>query len=190
MSTTSTTRPLADAIRDAHAFRDLFPKSTYTRWEIAGSVRRKRPEVGDVEHVIEPAFANREVGGGLFTEIQRINLLFAHLDTLVAGGTATKHQYGGTGYRWGEKYRGVDFCGFLHEIFCATAVNWGSTLLIRTGPADYSRMVVTKIKDGGMYRQQDGQLIYVATGEAVSVPTELRYCQFAVLPYIEPEARR
>ncbi len=58
MSTTSEKRDLASALADAQGFRDLFPPASYERWEFAGSVRRKRLSVGDVEHVVIPAFAD------------------------------------------------------------------------------------------------------------------------------------
>ena len=87
MSTTLSRRPLRKATEDAEAFRALFPASTYERWEIAGSIRRGRPEVGDVEHVIVPRFGAIQITLGLFAESQTVNLLWHHLDGLVRAGT-------------------------------------------------------------------------------------------------------
>jgi DNA polymerase/3'-5' exonuclease PolX len=95
--------------------------------------------------------------------------------------------YGLTGFRWGEKYRGVDFRAFNHELFMADADNWGAVFLIRTGPAEFSERVVTLIKATGMYRQQDGYLVHVATGERVTVPDEETYLRYAGMSYVEPE---
>lgn len=186
-------RPLAEAIEDAKAFRDLFPVECYERWEIAGSVRRRKSEVADVEHVIIPRVVE-EPGSGLFAEPERINKLWKALEEHRQFGAVAKHCYGSTGagaplYRWGEKYRGVDFRGHIHEMFTATPINWGAILLIRTGPADYSERVVTKIKSGGMYRQQDGQLIHVASGQPVGVPDEKTYLRLAGMKWLEPAQR-
>ena len=191
MSTTSSKRPHADALRDAEAFRALFPPSCYKRWEFAGSLRRQRPEVGDVEHVVEPAFELRQDPLGMFDNPVPYNLLFGRLDLCVASEEfVAKHLYGVTGYRWGEKYRGVDFRGFLHEIWCADEFNWGNILLIRTGPDSYSKQFVDTLRKGQNYRQQDGYLIHVASGERVRCPDEQTYCQFARLPYVRPEDRQ
>jgi DNA polymerase/3'-5' exonuclease PolX len=188
MSTTLAKRTHREASEDAFAFQAMFPPETYKRWLFAGSLRRGRPEVGDVEHVIEPAFGEVEIGGGLFPKRERVNLFASHLDALVAGQTVTKHIYGATGFRWGERYRGVDFRGFNHELFFADADNWGAMLLIRTGPADFSQRVVTALKNGGMYRQQDGYLW--ANGDVkVPVPDEQTYLRLAGMPWKEPHER-
>jgi len=190
MSTTLAKRPWAATMIDADDFRGLFPKSSYERWEIAGSVRRRRPLVGDVEHVVIPAYGEVERCDGLFAVKERVNLFGFHLDALVADGQVSKHIYGGTGYRWGTRYRGCDFRGFNHEIFTAEPDNFGAILLIRTGPAEFSERFVKRLKDGGMYRQRDGYVWHVATGERVPVADEAAYFRLAGMPYVEPELRR
>lgn len=166
MSTTTMKRSRAEALKDAEALRAMFPADCYERWEFAGSLRRGRPEVGDVEHVIIPR-AGQVRGDDLFAEPQTVNLLFHHLDALVKGGEVTKHIYGTTGFRWGEKYRGVDYRGFNHELFCADADNFGCIYTIRTGPAEFSQRLVTMMKQRGMYRQQDGYVITQRDGQRV-----------------------
>jgi DNA polymerase/3'-5' exonuclease PolX len=152
-------------------------------------VRRRKALVGDVEHVVVPRMG--EVAGGLFGDKVPINLLWQRLDELVRLGTLTKHLYGeDQTTRYGEKYRGVNFKGFTHELFCADARSWGATLLIRTGPADYSKMVVTRLLSGGLYRQRGGYLVHVQSGEVVLVPDEQTYCRMAGVTYLEPKDRR
>ncbi len=191
---TSIKRSLAQAQADAEAFRRMFPPQAYERWEIAGSVRREKPEVGDIEHVVIPRFGEVDAGAGLFADPVRVNLLWHHLYELVGSGKVTKHLYmnsttGAVSPRWGELYRGVDFNGFNHEIFLTTPEMWGSTLLIRTGPAEYSKYVVTAVKDNGIYRQQDGGLIDVVSGARIPTPTEEEYCRLCGVPWINPRAR-
>jgi hypothetical protein len=159
MSTSSLNRPVSAARAEAEAFRALFAPSTYARWEFAGSVRRRCALVGDVEHVVIPAFGEVVDAGDLFATPRRANLLFERLDELVRGGAAAKHIYGGadvargtytpTSFRWGGRYRGVDYRGACHEIFCADADNWGATLAIRTGPGSYSKMLVVALQRNG-----------------------------------------
>lgn len=155
------TRPLAQAVADAEAFRALFPPACYRRWEVAGSCRRGRPVVGDVEHVVIPAWGEVPATSLFAEATDRVNLLWYQLEALERGHVVSKHLYGSnpdTGraiYRWGPKHRGADFRGFNHEIFTADADNWGSVLAIRTGPGPYSRMLVTRLQHNG-YMNADG----------------------------------
>jgi hypothetical protein len=187
-----TKRPWADAMADAESLRALFPPHCYERWEFAGSLRRRCPDVSDVEHVVIPAFGEVAVTmpGSLFSTRQRANLLWHHLDALWQGGTVERHIYGQTGMRWGKLYRGIDYRGCMHEFFTTDPENWGWQLLIRTGPAAYSQRVVTMLLHGRQYRQQDGRLIRTYDGQPVSVPDEQTYLKFAGMAWVPPEARR
>lgn len=104
----TTKRDLARAYEDAVSFRGLFPEACCERWEFAGSVRRGRPAVGDVEHVIVPRWGEVTDPADLFAVPRRANLLWHHLDRLVCeGGGVGRACYGDDGRRrWGEKYRG------------------------------------------------------------------------------------
>jgi DNA polymerase/3'-5' exonuclease PolX len=189
---TATRRSLAEATRIAEEFRDLFPPVYYEAWEIAGSIRRNKPEVGDAEHAVRPYVTKIEVSKGLFTEEQTVNMLWQQMDDLVFEGKLTKHIYGGTGPRYGSKYRGVEFKGMLHEIYLADELNWGCQLTIRTGPAEFSQRVVETFKLAGMYRQQNGYLRMPSEdgfGEIVPVPDEQTYLKLAGIPWVEPEDR-
>jgi hypothetical protein len=48
---------------------------------------------------------------------------------------------------------------------------------------------VTALKNGGVYRQQEGRLVLVASGEQVDVPDEETYVRLAGLAYVKPEVR-
>ena len=114
----------------------------------AGSLRRRRPECGDVEHVVLPEFAERPAAD-LFGGARRVNLLWERLDGLLAAGAVAKHVYGAAGFRRGEKYCGVEFGGRLHEFWTTDRDNRGSTIAIRTGPGGYGRMLVTRLQRHG-----------------------------------------
>jgi DNA polymerase/3'-5' exonuclease PolX len=188
-------RSHAVAIADAEAFRALFD-GCYERWEIAGSVRRCKPEVADVEHVVIPKIGP-VASGGLFNEQADANLLWSKLDALVELSTVAKHLYtsshadGSTSVspRWGDKYRGVDFRGFNHEIFTANPRNWGSILTIRTGPAQFSERMVTMLHPRGL--QNDGGFVrYKRTGAIYETPTEESFFIACGQSFVAPEGRR
>lgn len=184
MSTVTERIPLADAIREAEAFRALFQSTIYQRWEFAGSVRRKRPDVADIEHVV---IADHRIWNRMSLLLHAPGMLFDDPSMPLS-----KHIYPNGTPRFGDKYRGVDFNGRLHEIFCATPENFGCQLAIRTGPADYSRMLVTRMQDYG-YRQSDGYLWRIDGDrrECVRCPDEATFFSAAGFPSVPaPETRK
>jgi len=86
--------------------------------------------------------------------------------------------------------------GVVVELFRADEVNWGYILLLRTGPADFNRLIVTKQWDRGQWgggflpvdvRCEGG---YVKKrGLVVPVPDEHTFFRIWGLPFIEPEDR-
>jgi DNA polymerase/3'-5' exonuclease PolX len=190
---TATKRPLAEAKRDAEEFQALFA-DCFERWTIAGSIRRKKPECGDAEHVVIPRFGDTGAAD-LFGNPVTANLLLRRCDELIYDGIISKHVYavnyadGTTGTRnmWGDVYRGCSFKGGLHEIYCADASNYGAILCIRTGPGDFSQMMVSRLH-GTMLRQVDGYLKY-ADGHMYPCPTEEHFFKACNVRFIPPEAR-
>lgn len=222
MSTTSTKRPHSEAALDATAFSDLFV-GLFDRWTVAGSTRRGEDVVGDVEHVVIPkmiAGAAADLFGGTAPPV---NAVFKKLDELVATAPdlMSKHVYrydshGAPSYRWGAIARGVDFRGHLHELFCATADNFGPTLAIRTGPAEFSKSLVTGLlrhgrrnKDGKVWKCEPCQLCDVPPDsgkrdwlcqrcdgtrlipvEAIPCADERHYFELCGVAWVEPRDRR
>lgn len=178
---------LADATSEAEAFRAMFD-GCHQRWEVAGSVRRRKPEVGDIEHVVIPRFGVVRMAGEMFPTDG--SLMLARLDALVEAGTLTKSVYPNGSHRWGEKYRGVDLHGRRHELFFAEPRNWGAILAIRTGPADYSQRLVTQLKARGLYRQQDGFVVSQRDGSVRTVLTEQDFIELCGERFVAPEFRR
>jgi DNA polymerase/3'-5' exonuclease PolX len=189
-------RPWRQAHADAEAFRELFV-GMYSRWEFGGSVRRRKDFVGDVEHIVIPAWGDTPAAGGLFGQTERINLMLQRADELLAAGTIAKHVYpvnhadGTTGEttKWGDKYRGCEFRGFNHEIFSAHEGNWGAIFAIRTGPGEFSKRLVTVMQGCG-YRQVDGFVERISDGQRIAMPDEETYFKICGLAYLKPEARQ
>jgi DNA polymerase/3'-5' exonuclease PolX len=206
---TGTKQPHAATLASAEAFRELFqdvPASgrfktcgtVYDRWCIAGSLRRLCPEVGDVEHVVIPRRTKHleaKPQAGLFGEPAHEEVwlidLWDRLDELVEEGVCAKVVYGES-HRWGEKYRGVVFQGVKHEIFAADAQNWGAILAIRTGPVEFSKHLVGRLKGLGVYVQEGGYVRWACgphAGEVVPCPEEQAYFELCEVAWKEPEKR-
>jgi DNA polymerase/3'-5' exonuclease PolX len=202
VSTATAKRDCVKAASEACCFKDLFSPNTYLRWEFAGSVRRKAGQVSDVEHVVIAATGDIP-SPDLFSTPRRGNLLWHRLDELIAlkdlgepipgGSKLTKHLYPNLQTRWGERYRGVDYHRwnhvFLHEVFIADANNLGPILAIRTGPALFSKMLVTKLRDRGLV-QEGGYVKRGEGGEIVPCATEEEYFRLCGVEWVEPEHRR
>ena len=168
------------------------------RLEIAGSLRRGKPEVGDIELVAIP-LVEEQVQRDLFGEVvERTteNLLFLELDALMAGGAIAADPPSPDLKRaWGEKYRKFwllinDRWGLIQvDLFLTTPEAWGAIFTLRTGPADFSEALVTHFKYHTPYRQQGGALVRQDTGAVVPVPEEADYFRLAGLPFITPVRR-
>ncbi|GEM_PF-3121737 len=190
---------------------------TVSRIKEAGSIRRKRPQCGDVELVAIP----RVVDGR--------NLLLARLDELLAAGRIHKALKGAKQLpRWGQRYRAftideahldrylaIEFgdaarteelarrrarLARVHvELFLADERNWGVQLAIRTGSADFSRRLVTAVLRRGEARVGEGCLRepfpdgltkkQIRAVAIIDCPDEQTLFRYAGMDLVEPRFR-
>jgi DNA polymerase/3'-5' exonuclease PolX len=150
------------------------------RISIAGSVRRLKPEVHDIEIVAIPEmrtgrdmFGN-ETGG----EVIFPNDIFQDWKVIKNGPR----------YKQFTLPENINLDLFL----VLKPAQYGVLLAIRTGPADFSRWIVTpkynrgalpgdcRVQDGGVYRR----------GELITMPEEIDFLDLLGLGWIEPSERR
>jgi DNA polymerase/3'-5' exonuclease PolX len=150
------------------------------RIEVAGSIRRERDEVHDIELVAVPRV---EVEVDLFGDSTARRSL---LDPALVGlGRFDKN---------GERYKQIYLPdGIYHDLFLVLPpAQWGVILTIRTGPADFSHWLVTPKRQGGAMpahlRVHDGALWQ--GNEIVPTPEEKDFFAALGLPYVEPRERR
>jgi len=102
--------------------------------KIAGSIRRKKAMVGDIEIVVK-------------CEDDAQYQMWAVVDSLVNQGRVEKAEYGfKRSHRWGDRYRGMVYRDMLVEVFRADAHNWGYQLWLRTGGGEKNRYVMNRMK--------------------------------------------
>ncbi len=173
------------------------------RIAIAGSIRRQKPDVGDIELVAIPRieelpgqldlFGGRQ-SGGVANHLDNI------LDTLVDEHKISRQPPPGftKPTAWGDRQKKFWLVADVFrdkprwvqvDLFLATRINWGAIFCIRTGPSDFSTAFVTHLKTFTGYRQQDGVLVHLGSGETIPVPEEADYFRFAMVPWIPPEKR-
>lgn len=116
------------------------------RIEVAGSIRRKRPDVGDIEIVAVPRLHVERLREGLFEDRDvTVDEFQVVIDTLILDGTLGPHP--------DDPKRGPRYSKLIHrdsgvqvDIFSATAEQFGMALVIRTGPASYSQWLVNEAR--------------------------------------------
>lgn len=129
--------PLAEKI-----IKELAPACS--KIAIAGSLRRKKPEVGDIEIVCIP-----KMKLDLFDNPQG-SILDIHLEELARVRRIIKSD--GKNKRWGDKWKSFHPAAkpeIKVDLFITTSPEWGYTLTIRTGGKDFSRLCVTPKQQGG-----------------------------------------
>lgn len=143
------------------------------RIEVAGSIRRRRPLIGDIEIVALP--------------IRQRNLF----GEPVAGPTLLDAFLLGRDVAFlknGDKYKSFGYGQHKVDLFLpASAAHWGCVFTIRTGSAEFSQWLVTEPCRKKAARFQEGRL-WVA-GRLVDTPEEADVFEALDVPWIPPEER-
>jgi len=157
---------------------------------VAGSIRRKVSEIGDIEMVAIPAYEDTGQIAMFKGMGEQINLLGKGMDGLAENGTFSKDKDGSI-VRWGDRYRKFFYRGVAVDLFMATEANYGLIKMIRTGSVDFSKWMVTKrIKGGGLpnhMRVNEGYLWM--DGKIVPVRTEAELFDLCYVNYVSPIKR-
>lgn len=146
---------------------------------IAGSLRRKRPEIGDIEIVAVPKL-HRDLFGEVWpanggSEID--DWLATKAIFPIANGQKQKK------FMWG----GVQIDLYLQP----DPATWGVNLMIRTGSAEFSHWMVTPQRQGGACPDgltfRDARIWH--NGRALQTPNEDDVFNILGIVWIEPENR-
>ena len=144
-----------------------------TRVEVAGSIRRRRDTVNDIDLVVEPKpqcwiklINEMRRGFNAVTEKQGDKLATLHVPF------ASKQ---GQGYVQVDLYR-------------ASKITWGILLLIRTGSAEYN-IFLAKLAIRKGYRLTYSKGLLNEKGKVIASKTERDVFQALELDYISPQDR-
>ena len=152
------------------------------RIEAAGSVRRGRATVGDLEIVCIPKPTLDLFGEPVGSMLDLI------LSDLVAAGRLLP------GDKNGEKYKNFfvpAVAGLKLDLFITTPECWGVNFTIRTGSADFTKRLVTQKYKGGLLPGDmviSGARIWQA-GEALHTPEEIDVFKVIGLEWVQPGER-
>ena len=132
------------------------------RIEVAGSVRRKKPQVNDIDLVLIPNdLWNLHAE---LTKIGQLKMSGSKILRLMASNTQI-------------------------DIYIADEQTWATLLLIRTGSAGNNIRLATLAKKRGWHLAASGDGLFDEKGERIAGDTELSIYQALGLHYQEPEER-
>jgi DNA polymerase/3'-5' exonuclease PolX len=151
------------------------------RIEIAGSIRRQKPEIGDIEIVAIPKY---------MTDLFGEPTAFSELDELMVDWPVVFKKNG-------QKYKQFVFTGkggdiYTVDLFLPSVETWGCVYMIRTGSADFSRRMVTKQSMGGLMPNDlsvsDGRVW--RNGATLDTPEEADVFKLWGMGFVEPKDRK
>ena len=125
---------------------------------------------------------------------ESLNMQFPLVQDLVSKGVF-EHRLSSDGKKcFGSRFQRLLYADIPIDIFCCFPPSqWGVLSVIRTGPALFSKALITQRCEGGKYlptgmRVQDGRVI--DRGVPVETPEEEDFFKLLGLPYIHPEDRK
>lgn len=159
--------------------------------EIAGSLRRKKSLVGDIEIAFVPLYIREP--DGLF-ETKPVSVAGAKIELWLAQGVITK-RLATTGKisSWGEnnKHAVHVASGISVDFFSEPDIlDWPRTLAIRTGPKEFNVLLMSSAPRNGHNAHAYGEALHkIPTGERVIAKTERAFIEICGVEYREPNER-
>lgn len=162
------------------------------RIEIAGSIRRRKEEVKDIELVCQPKLMI-DPKSLIPDAVEPISAIDHHVQRLVRD--EPRLTFNKQNPKNGTRYKTLKWVGtWKIDLFAVLPpAEWGALFAIRTGPFDFGRLLVTKQCYGGAmpdtFEQRAGRLIDLRTGEKIPTPEEADFFDALRVPCWEPELR-
>lgn len=166
----------------------LKPYCEPERLIVAGSLRRRRTEVGDVELLFIPDLV--EERDGLFDRLT-VSVVDAKLEEMLSDGRLTKRKNINGSETWGPKNKLALHVasGIPVDLFATTQECFFMSLVIRTGPKDFNLRLIESAAKRGLKLHAYGVFERLATGKKIVPQTEREVFEIAGLPYKEPWER-
>lgn len=185
--------PLLDASRLASSLVVPFLMSV-NRMEIAGSIRRRKPMVGDIEILFIPKMVEKQVDL-LMTRMEPAT--DEVIENLIKRGVLEKRKNVNGSEMFGPKNKLMRHVasGVPVDLFATDEASWFNYLVCRTGPAESNTRIASLAKARGWtwHPYKHG---FSRGGVLTGEPEEWRWIhseeevfEFVGLPYLPPEKR-
>ena len=159
---------------------------------IAGSLRRGRPVVGDIELVYVPLFVEPvQLQPGLFSDPpEPIDGVDAAIKAMTGNGILARRKNGNRflGYGPFNKLLIHVPTGIAVDIYSSERRFLGMCMFVRTGPAEWNRRAAMEIKFRNKHLQVTGG-IKLPDGTVKECPEEIDVFDEIPWPYLEPDRR-
>jgi DNA polymerase/3'-5' exonuclease PolX len=170
------------------------------RSQIAGSLRRKKARVGDVEILYIPKISLVKDPSSLFGELVEVSMTDATLQALEALGILAKRKNVKGAEMFGEKNKLMVHVksGIPVDLFAATEENWFNYLVCRTGGAENNVAIASAAQrkgwkwnpyGAGFSREAHEGPYGPVAAAAHQVKSEEEVFKFVGLPYRPPMER-
>ena len=197
MSSQTSTPPPKEKVRyPRHAalevLRQLLPhfEPGCERLIVAGSLRRRKEEVGDIEIIYIPK-QGMLADGELFEQPK--NLADLAIEDLIRRFILRKRTNVNGAEMFGEKnkYLVHALTGIPVDLFAATPESWWNYLVCRTGGAGTNVLIAARAKERGYKWNPYGSgFTRLSDGETIPMESEHGVFKFVGLSYEEPWLRR
>lgn len=153
---------------------------------VAGSVRRRRPDVGDIEILLVPKIiTEKDMFGQVVASHSEPNRVLMEMG-FERGILRPNGAWGPYNKRLFHIPSGIPV-----DVFTASMENWGRDLLVRTGPADFNIKVMSRFRQLGCRGHAYGDAaVTLKDGSSRFAPDEETMFGLLGWDYLEPEARK
>ena len=179
--------PYIDALRRAVHWETLL-RPYCERWQIVGSLRRKRSFVGDIEILYIPRFYDDQVD---FFSTQKVDATEMFFESCLRAKILEKRPNVNGGFAWGAKNKlAIDVeSGIPIDFFSTTEENWWVSLVIRTGSKATNLKLTMSANKQGMTLNAYGSGTTMKNGVVIPATSEEHVFKLCGVPYLEPEKR-
>jgi len=182
--------PLAQALPIAEWLLAQLQPATL-RIAIAGSLRRQKPDVGDIEILYIPRFQYLPDPADLFSPPRRVNLADRLLTQLLSLNLIAARPNKLGHLTWGPKNKLARHLDSVIPIdfFATTEDSWHNYLVCRTGGKHNNIAIATAARRQGWRWHPYAQGFTDEHGRPILVHSEQEVFALVNLPYLEPQNR-
>lgn len=179
--------PHAEALKVAEELQAAIAPACY-RIAIAGSLRRLRPMVGDIELLYVPIVTQRP--DGLF-DMRNVDVTDEVIEGFLNKGILEKRPNINGHFTWGSRNKLARHVasGIPVDLFGTNEANWIVSLVIRTGSKETNLALTTGAQKQGASLNAYGSGVTWSDGTVTPATSEEHVFQMCKVPYREPKDR-
>lgn len=179
--------PHAEALAVAEQLQAILSPAC-RRIAIAGSLRRRKPDVGDVELLFVPILTERP--DGLFDR-RIVDVCSEVVEKLLADGVLAKRPNVNGHFTWGERNKLAIHVpsGIPVDLFGTSEANWFVSLVIRTGSKDTNLRLTNGAIRRGATLNAYGSGVTWSDGTQTPATSEEHVFEMCGVPYLPPHKR-